>query len=289
MLTAIDVHVHIADMRARSLQGERAKERFEAKARYFGKAPAYISLEDQADEYRGRNMMAVLMNGTDESVTGIQPVPNSFMAEAQREHEDVFLAFGIVDPWFGKSAVNQVREIKDLGLRGVGEFNPARQHFFPNDRHFYPLWEAAEELELIVLFHTGYAAAGSGMPGGDGVKLKYCEPMFLDDVAADFPDLKIIGAHPSWPWVSQSLAIARHKPNFFIDISGWSPKYFPTEMVLQMSEMIPEKTLFGSDFPLLGLDRWFREFSDLGLADEVVSKILLRNAADLFGVALEDV
>lgn len=288
MIEAIDVHVHVHDARARALQGEKARQKFEAKARYFGKEPNYIPLDEQAYEYRRRQMMAVLMNGTDESVTGIKPVPNEFMAQAVVENPDVFMAFGIVDPWHGRGAVQELHRIKDMGLRGVGEFNPARQHFFPNDPHFYPLWEAAEELELILLFHSGYAAAGSGTRGGDGVKLKYCEPIHLDDLAADFPDLKIICAHPSWPWVSQSLAIARHKPNFYIDLSGWAPKYFPAELVHQVGKMIPHKALFGSDFPVIGLERWLDEFGDLGFSEAVQRQILLENSAKIFGVALTE-
>ena len=283
-VSAIDVHVHIHDERARALQGPEAIRRFEEKARYFKRAAKHLSVDDQAEQYRARNMMAVLMNSTDESVTGLKAVPNDFVAETVERHPDVFMGMGAIDPWQGELARREIRRIKELGLHGIGEINPARQHFYPNDRRFYPLWDEAQTQQLPILFHSGYAAAGSGTPGGGGVKLKYCQPLLLDDVAADFPDLTIICAHPSWPWTAESLAIARHKPNFFIDLSGWAPKYFPEELVTQVNSMIPDKALFGSDAPSLPLDRWLAEFEQLPLKPEVRSKIMLENARKVFRI-----
>ena len=283
-LTAIDVHVHIHDARARALQGPEAQRRFEEKARYFKRQATHVSVDEQADQYRERAMMAVLMNSTDESITGLTPVPNDFVAETVQRYPDVFMGMGAIDPWQGELARREIRRIKELGLHGIGELNPARQHFYPNDRRFYPLWEEAQAQGLPILFHSGYAAAGSGTPGGGGVKLKYCQPMLLDDVAADFPDLTIICAHPSWPWTAESLAIARHKPNFYIDLSGWAPKYFPEELITQVNSVIPHKALFGSDAPSLPLDRWLTEFEHLPLKPEVRPKILLENAKRVFGL-----
>lgn len=287
-LVGIDVHVHVHDARARALQGPDAQRRFEEKAKYFKRAPRDIPIEEQADHYRSLNMMAILMNSTDESITGLTPVPNEFIADAVQKHPDALMGMGAIDPWQGKKAQNEIKKIKEIGLCGIGELNPARQHFYPNDIQFYPLWEEAEKQGLPILFHSGYAAAGSGTRGGGGVKLKYCQPMLLDDVAADFPDLKIICAHPSWPWTAESLAIARHKPNFYIDLSGWAPKYFPDELVQQVNAMIPDKALFGSDAPSLPVDRWLSEFENLPFRPEVRQKIMLDNAVALFGLSLDD-
>ncbi|MQA93458.1 MAG: amidohydrolase family protein [Streptosporangiales bacterium] len=283
-LEGIDVHVHIHDARARGLRGAEAQRRFEERATYFKREATSLPVAEQAEQYRARRMMAVLMNGTDETITGIPPIPNEFVAETVAEHSDVFLGFGIVDPWQGELARKEIRRIAELGLHGLGEFNPARQHFYPNDRKFYPLWEEAEQLGLPVLFHSGYAAAGSGRPGGRGVKLKYTQPLHLDDVAADFPGLTIISAHPSWPWTAESLAIARHKANFYIDLSGWAPKYFPDELVQQVNSLLQDKALFGSDAPSLPVDRWLSEFADLELKDEVRRKVMVDNARRVFGL-----
>jgi uncharacterized protein len=285
---AIDVHVHIHDERARALQGPEAQAHFEARARYLKRPPTYVSIDAQAEEYRSRNMMAILVNVTDESVTGIKPVPNEFVAEAIETHPDVFMGMGAIDPWQGEMARAEIRRIRELGLHGIGELNPARQHFYPNDQRFYGLWEEAEQQGLPVMFHSGYAAGGSGMPGGGNVRLKYTQPILLDDVAADFPDLKIICAHPSWPWTAEGLAIARHKPNVFIDLSGWAPKYFPEELVQQVNSLIPGKALFGTDAPGISLERWLEDFEELPLKPEVRSRILRDNAVKLFNLQFDD-
>ena len=98
------------------------------------------------------------------------------------------------------------------------------------------------------------------MPGGGGLRLKYSNPIHLDDVAVDFPDMTIIIAHPSWPWQDEALSVCLHKPNVYIDLSGWSPKYFPPQLVQYANSQLKTKMLFGSDFPLIAPDRWIKDF-----------------------------
>jgi len=282
-ITAIDVHVHLSDDAAIKARGEQVQQM----ARYFRRDRPVVSIDEMADQYRERKMMAVIMNTNDETVTGLKPVPNDHVAQAVRKHPDVFLAFGIVDPWQGKVALAEIRRCKEeLGLHGIGEFNPARQHFFPSDTRFYPLWEEAQKLGMPVLFHSGMAGAGAGTPGGMGIKLKYCQPIHLDDVAADFPELAIICAHPSWPWQDEALAIARHKSNVHIDLSGWAPKYFPPQLVQHVNTLLQDKVLFGSDWPVISVERWMAEFQQLDLKPEVRKKVLLDNASRLFKLSL---
>ena len=138
---------------------------------------------------------------------------------------------------------------------------------------------------LIALFHSGTTGIGAGMPGGGGVRLKYSNPMAVDDVATDFPNLKIILAHPSFPWQEEALAIAVHKPNVYIDLSGWSPKYFPDILVRYTNTLLRHKVLFGSDYPLLTPDRWLRDFAELPIRDEVRPLVLRDNAAALLGLS----
>jgi uncharacterized protein len=281
-LRAIDVHVHPKSEEWLNAAGPRAAQM----AEYFGRDSKPVSFAELADQYRERRMMAVLLNSDDESVSGIPPVPNDTLAEAVRRHGDVFMGFGGVDPWKGKAAVQEAeRCATELGLRGL-KFNPGRQAFFANDPRFYPLWETAVKHNLIVLFHTGMMGAGAGRPGGMGYKLKYTQPIpYFDDVAADFPELKIIGAHPSWPWTEESLAIARHKTNYYIDLSGWAPKYFPPSLVQYANSIIQDRVLFGSDWPVLAVERWLKEFEELPIKPEVRQKIMLGNAKKLLGVA----
>jgi predicted TIM-barrel fold metal-dependent hydrolase len=148
----------------------------------------------------------------------------------------------------------------------------------------YPVYEAIEEAGAIAVFHSGQTGIGAGAPGGGGIRLKYSNPMDVDDVAADFPGLKIILAHPSFPWQDEALAVATHKPLVHIDLSGWSPKYFPPQLVQYANTLLKEKVLFGSDYPLLSPDRWLKDFAGLPVKDEVRPKILKENAARLLGL-----
>ena len=282
-VTAIDVHVHLCDETTLKAKGPRTQQM----ARYFGRERKPVSMDEMAEQYRQRKMMAVIMNTRDETVTGLPPVPNDHVAEYVRKYPDLFLAFGAIDPWTGKLALQEIKRCKEeLGLTGIGELNPARQHFFPNDIRFYPLWEECRRLGMPILFHGGMAAAGAGTPGGMGTKLKYSQPIYLDDVAADFPELKIISAHPTWPWTAESLAICRHKSNYYIDLSGWAPKYFPSELVHNVNTLLQDKVMFGSDWPAIGVERWLEEFQQINIKPEVRQKIMLDNAKKFFGLAV---
>jgi len=282
---AIDVHSHPQTEEFLRAMGARRQQM----AAYFRRGREPVSFSAMADMYRDRSLMTVIVNSDDETVSGIAPAPNDLLARAQREHPDVFIAFAGIDPWKGKAAVNEIRRCHDeLGMRGIGELNPGRQQFRPNSRRFYPLWEEAARLGMTVLFHTGFLGAGAGTPGGMGYKLKYTRPIpALDDIAADFPDLAVIGAHPSWPWENEALAIARHKSNYYIDLSGWAPKYIPPQVIQQANSLISDQVLFGTDWPVIDLDRYLAEFAALPLKDAVRQKVMIGNAARIFGIEVE--
>ena len=141
------------------------------------------------------------------------------------------------------------------------------------------------EAGLPALFHTGHSGIGSGLPGGGGVRLKYSNPIHVDDVAADFPELPIVLAHPSFPWQDEAISIAMHKPEVYIDLSGWSPKYFPPQLVRYANTLLKRQVLFGSDFPMITPERWLGDFERLEIDDEVKPLILKENAARLLGLS----
>ena len=285
-LVAVDVHVH-AEV---SADGHPAlpERLMSGSAAYFktegDRAPGIAEI---ADYYRSRHMAAVVFTVDAETATGHPPVPSEEVARACAAHADVLIPFGSVDPWRGAAAVRQARSLADdYGVRGF-KFHPSLQAFHPNDSTFYPLYEALQELGMVALFHSGQTGIGAGLPGGAGIRLKYANPLALDDVAADFPDLRIIIAHPSFPWQEEALAVATHKPNVYIDLSGWSPKYFPPVLVRYANTLLRHKVLFGSDFPLLTPDRWLQDFDALDMKPEVRPLILKDNAVRLLGLREE--
>jgi hypothetical protein len=283
-LAAIDVHVHIeADGHGHfSLD----QELMDASAKYFradhDRTPTLAQI---ADMYRSLNMAAVVFTVDAATATGHPPISSAEIADEAAAHADVLIPFGSVDPLRGADAVAQARSlVTGHGVQGF-KFHPSLQGFAPNDPAFYPLWEAIESLGVPALFHSGQTGIGAGMPGGRGIKLRLSDPMLVDDVAADFPGLTVILAHPSVPWAASSISMATHKANVFIDLSGWSPKYFPPELVRAANSYLQDKVLFGTDFPLLTPERWLRDFETLDFKPEAKAKILKANAVRVLGLA----
>jgi predicted TIM-barrel fold metal-dependent hydrolase len=194
------------------------------------------------------------------------------------------MAFASVDPTRGAEAVKEAERLIKRGVKGF-KLHPPLQKFHANDKIAYPFYEVLNGSKMPVIFHTGHSGIGTGMPGGGGVRLKYGNPMDIDDVAVDFPDMPIIMAHPSFPWQDEAISVCLHKPQVYIDLSGWSPKYFSPILIQYANTLLKKKVLFGSDYPLITPDRWLADFEKIAIKDEVRPLILKENAMRLFGLS----
>jgi predicted TIM-barrel fold metal-dependent hydrolase len=277
-LEAIDVHVHVqASLGSRGFPPGSPEA---AVAEVFG-SELMLNVPELAAYYRERRMAAVCFMV--DTVRWGGPVTNDEILELAAKESDVLIPFVSLDPHRPDAPAEARRLIADHDVRGF-KFHPSLQGFFPDDRLAYPLYEVIAEHGLPAVFHTGQTAVGSGLRGGGGILLKYSNPIHLDEVAADFPDMQVIMAHPSVPWQDEALSVAGHKPNVWIDLSGWSPKYFPPQLVRHANSLLREKVLFGTDFPALTPERWLRDFAALEIKDEVRPLILKENARRLLGL-----
>jgi hypothetical protein len=282
-IEAIDTHVHIEV----DSVGHTAlpQSLIDAAGSYFRAPTTFPALDAVADYYRERHLAAVVFTVDAETNLGHSAVSSAEIAAGAARNNDVLVPFGSVDPRKGSTAIDDARRLVDeSGVRGF-KFHPTVQGFDPSDETYFPLYAAVEGLGLPAIFHTGQTGIGAGMAGGFGLKLWYSNPMLLDAVAAAFPDLQIVMAHPSVPWQDEAIAVATHKANTWIDLSGWSPKYFPEQLVRQANSLLQDRVLFGSDFPLLKPDRWLTDFAALEVKDEVRPKILKQNAVRLLGLS----
>jgi predicted TIM-barrel fold metal-dependent hydrolase len=273
---AIDFHVHLPtpDWLDGSMAGY-----VEVAEAYFRSRVERQSLDQLAGKYRALDALAVLLAWDAETATGRPRVPNETVAAAVLEHPDAFAGIGSVDP-HKPSAVDEVARIAELGLRGV-KFHPSLQAFAPDDERFWPVFAACQEHRLLALFHTGTSGLGARQPGGQGIRIDYSHPLKLDSVAAAFPDLTVVAAHFGWPWQMDLIAVALHKTNVYIDVSGWRPKLIPPEVTRELSGRLAGQFVWGSDFPFIDPDRCLAELDQLGLA----SPALLRdNAARILGL-----
>ena len=275
-MRAIDFHVHLPtpDWLDGSMDGY-----VEAAEAYFRSTVERQSLGELADKYRALDVLAVLLAWDAETATGRPRVPNETIAAACLEYPDAFTGLGSVDP-HKPSAVDEVTRIAELGLRGV-KFHPSLQAFAPDDPKYWPVFAACERHGLLALFHTGTSGIGARQPGGQGIRIDYAHPLKLDAVAAAHPELTVVAAHFGWPWQMDLIAVALHKTNVYIDISGWSPKRIPPEVIRELKGRLSGQFLWGSDFPFIAPERCLAELDELGLA----SPALLRgNAARVLGL-----
>jgi len=277
-LTAIDVHTH-AQVPLRGAPDPRTVTILDAAAKHFRANFPRPNAQEVADYYRSRAMAAVVFCVDSQTNTGEVPVSNDEVLEIAAANTDVLIPFVSIDPHRENAAAEATRLIAK-GARGF-KFHPNLQGFFPNDRLAYPLYEVIAGAKLPAMFHTGHSGMGSGMPGGGGIRLKFSNPMYVDDVAVDFPTMPIVLAHPSFPWQDEALSVAMHKEQVFIDLSGWAPKLFPPILVQYTNGPLRHKMLFGSDYPVLTPDRWLTEFAQLPIKDEVRPLVLKENAARL--------
>lgn len=276
---AIDMHVHVeSDGRGHFSLDEQL---LSASAKYFGadadRTPDVAAI---AQYYRQRRLAAVVFTVDAHTATGHPALSSELIVEQALVFGDVLIPFASVDPLEGPGAVARLRDLAAAGACGL-KLHPSLQGFVPNDDRYDALYCAAEELGLPVVFHTGQTGIGAGLPGGRGIKLRYSDPMLIDDIAADHPGLTIVLAHPSVPWQDAAISMATHKANVYIDLSGWSPKYFPPALVKAANGLLKHKVLFGSDYPVITPDRWLADFAALDLKPEVRPLILKDNAGKL--------
>jgi predicted TIM-barrel fold metal-dependent hydrolase len=277
-LRAIDCHVHLPtpDWLDGSMAGY-----IEAAEAYFRTPVERQPLSQLAERYTALNVKAVLLAWDAETATGRPRVPNETVAAACRQFPDAFTGLGSVDPHKGAAAVAEVANIAALGLRGV-KFHPSLQAFAPDDERFWPVFAACQEHNLVALFHTGTSGIGARQPGGQGIRLDYAHPLKLDPVAAAHPDLTVLAAHFGYPWHADLAAIALHKTNVYIDISGWSPRRIPAEVIRELRGRLAGQFVWGSDFPFITPERCLAELDELDLPADVTEQLLYRNAARIF-------
>src|ERR1044072_2469391 len=276
MAKAIDMHVHLPT--GSFLDG--AIRTFKLAAEKFFRPTVPVrDMSEVTANYQELDILGVLLAWDAETATGLPPLTNDEVSDIVKTYPEQFVFFASVDPWKGKWAIDEMeRAVKELGASGA-KFHPGVQGFYPHETRFYPLYEKRTELGVPALFHTGTNGLGAGVAGGMGIKMDYTRPIYLDHVAADFPELTIIGAHPAWPWHEEMLAIIGHKANVFMDLSGWSPRYIPQSILDEARTRLQDRILFGSDYPFIRPERWLKDFASLeGFSDDVRQKILYDNA-----------
>ncbi|HXM20109.1 MAG TPA: amidohydrolase family protein [Terriglobales bacterium] len=257
----------------------------DALAKYWNRSWTAKPEDEVVKDFTDAGVEAILVALDLETTVGTPPCSNDFVSAMQKRHPDrIIQAWAAVDPFKGQQAIGEaMHAIEELHMLGF-HFHPIIGHFAVNDPRIYPLFEVINELRVPVLIDVGTTGMGAGMPGGMGAKLRHAHPSAIDELAADFPNLTIIAAHPGWPWVDEMTAVALHKGNVFWEVSGWAPKYFPPQLKTDIRGRLKDKILFGSDYPSIPHARLLREWGELGYPDDVLERVFHLNAERVLGL-----
>jgi len=257
----------------------------EALARYWNRAWVARSEDEVIKDFTDAGVEACLVALDLETTVATPPCTNEYVHGLWKRHpERIVQCWGTLDPFKGELAIREAKKaVQKLGFLGF-HFHPIMQHFAVNDRRAYPLFEVIADLKGVVMIDIGTTGMGAGLSGGMGARLRHAHPAAIDDLAADFPNLTILMAHPGWPWVDEATAVALPRGNVYWEMSGWAPKYFPASLKVDMRARLQDKVMFGSDYPSLPYARIVKEWSELGYTDAVMEKIFHKNAERVLGL-----
>jgi uncharacterized protein len=256
----------------------------EALARYWKREWVGKEESEVVKEFTDAGVDACLVALDLETTIKTKPVGNEYVHAMWKRHpKRIIQCWGALEP-AKKNILDEARKaIEQLGFIGF-HFHPIMQHFAVDDQRYYPLFDLISSLGGAVMIDVGTTGMGAGMPGGHGAVIRHAHPGSIDRLAADFPDLKIVMAHPGWPWVEETTAVALHKGNVYWEMSGWAPKYFPGNLKTDMRGRLQDKIMFGSDYPSMPYTRILTEWRELGYKDEVMEKIFHKNAERILGL-----
>jgi len=264
----IDFHFHAPIREFLDYLGEYA----EPAIKYFNAKVEIKGLKEVLDYYESLGIKRFVVLPIDSTTFLGRRIPNEVV-----KLDDRIVKFVSVDP-LKQNAVDELKKlIKEIEPVGV-KFHPQLQGFHPLDERALKLYDVIDNSGLLVVFHTGTSGIGAGVRSN--IRLDYGRPIYFDEIAVRYQNMRIVLAHFGWPWTEEAIAIALHKPNVYLDLSGWAPKYIP-HSIWNNAKRLSDKLLFGSDFPLIRPERWINEFSNISIDKEIKDKILKYNAEKL--------
>jgi predicted TIM-barrel fold metal-dependent hydrolase len=276
----IDLHCYPNTQKWIDCQGSYVK----ALAEYWGRDWQAKTEAEVVAEFKQFKVDALLVALDLSTTIKTPPCDNDYVAGMRDRHDCIIQAWGALEPALGPAAIDEAKHaVNDLNMIGF-HFHPIMQHIRVNDQRFYPLWEEISTLGVPVMIDVGMTGMGAGMPGGLGAKTRDAHPSYIDELAADFPKLTIIMAHPGSPWIEETTAVALHKGNVFWEMSGWAPKYLPDSLKKDIRSRLSDKVMFGSDYPSIPYERLFREWDQVGYTDEILEKFFHGNAETVLGL-----
>ena len=206
---------------------------------------------------------------------------NRTVADIVAKHPSRFTGIGTITlkDFTIKKALRQIDECAEMGMIGLS-LEPAFFGMHLNEKKLYPIYAKAMEKNLLVALHTGINYTTNCSMGGEN-------PMLLDELACDFPDLTIVASHGGWPWIPEMVAVARKHPQVYIEFGGIAPKYIAAQgggwemMHRFMNSVLKNQILYGTDCPTMDHQRTLAEWREMNLKPAVLENLLANNARSL--------
>jgi predicted TIM-barrel fold metal-dependent hydrolase len=280
-----DLHSHWGTQRGYVL---RTPEALAQQEKTWNSKPKYDTEEEMAAYLRANQVRTILDFGFTKSLALDEVVPlHDYAIETQRSFPDAVFGHWLqIDPRLGAAGARELERCIQASAGFISYCVSASGMGHPaSDRIYGPFYEVAQAHRRPVLVLVGYTGSGAGLRGGGGVKLELCHPRFVDELAIDWPDLKIITGRPAWPWQDEMIAVMLHKPNVWSELHGWSPKYLTDAFKREIRGRLRSRVMFGADYPLFRYERLVADWRSLGYDDEVLANVFHRNAERLFEIA----
>lgn len=206
-------------------------------------------------------------------------ISNSEVAEFVSRYPDKLVGIASAPIHKPVQALKELRNyVKNYGFKGL-RIVQWHWNLPPTHAYFYPLYAECVDLDIPVCLQVGHT--GPLMPSEVGRPIPY-----IDQIALDFPDLKIVCGHIGYPWTLEMIAVATKHPNVYIDTSAYTAKRYPKELVAFMKRHGKDKVMFGTNYPMITPQKCLENIEDLNLSDEIAMKFLSQNAIKVF--KLED-
>jgi predicted TIM-barrel fold metal-dependent hydrolase len=276
----VDVHCHPGTQRWHDTQ----KPYMDALRSYWGQEWPAKTEEQMVGDFKRNGVEPIIVALDLEHEVNTVPTDNDYVTMLRDKYDCILQAWGTVDPHRGRTAIEEAeRAVKKLKVLGF-HFHPIGGGYTVSDRAYYPLWEAIQDWGVPICVDVGMTGMGAQLPGGNGLKTRHAHPMAVDEIAADFPRLKIVMAHPGFPWTDEATAVCLHKGNVFWEMSGWGVKYIPDSIKRDIRGRLKDKIMFGSDYPSLTYERLIKEWMEYGYPDEILERFFHKNAESILGV-----
>lgn len=226
-----------------------------------------VPLADQVGKMRDLDLIGVV-HGTDVEA----------LSNAVDRYPDRLIGFAKVDPDDGMDAVRAFElAVEEYGMAGL-DTSPWLTGIRPTDRRYYPLYAKAEELGVPVNVH-----ASNSM--NRYVTMDYGHPKHVDQIAAQFPELRIIARHAGWPYIDQMIGVTFRQPNVYVELSGFHPRHWDQRLVDQIDGgLLTDRALWGTSHPIIDWEDSLEGLDRLGINEETKRNILYDNPARLYGL-----